>query len=129
MVCNARGCEKEGSCSVLPEGFRKTSLRDGTEVFTAESKAASLSITGGDSTMLSCDEACECQMITNKLGCSVSSSAGDRSAASGLVDDNGEEYINFNQAQSTESSASAVSIGGSILFAFVLSVVENLVRL
>lgn len=129
MVCNARGCGEEGSCSVLPDGFRKTSLKDGTEVFTAEYKGASLSITGGDSTTLSCDEACECQQITNKLGCSVSSSAGDRSEASRLVDDNGEEYIKFNQAQSEQSRASAVSIGGSIAFAFVVSVIEKLVQL
>ena len=128
MVCNAIGCREEDDCSILMNGFRVTSLKDGTDVYTAEKSDASLSITGGDDTSLSCDSLCECQMITSTLGCNVPISPDDRSEQLTLVDDSGEEYTNFNQLQE-ESRASAVSLGGGLLVALAVSVVDKLVWL
>ena len=115
MVCNIVGCGH--SCSILSNGFEVSTVGDKT-VYTSTQANSDISITGGDESGIDCDVSCECQPITQGVGCTVS--INDRAEdpfAKGITDADGL----VSEVNIDNSSADKVAFVGSLVLSTVVS--------
>lgn len=128
MVCNVEGCGGE-SCSIIANDYSK-SIVDGKTVYTATAAEASLTISGGDGSIISCDSSCECQdLIGNGDGCNLPIGEKEDPLEGGIVNEEEQEEEETQEKEREEdvvrsiedsSGASVVSVAGGMALAVAM---------